>query len=180
MKTWGITNEPDCFSWRTPVRTDDFAQKIITQHALIARVITQATSIESIINAYIAEYYTHHPNSDYQNSYLSLIFDILNNRSVSLNTKIEILFKVFKRIDKNRIGKGDNATFVHWLEIRNIFAHGKMINDKILYYGNFFDIQEQSDKHAGYQIKINVILDKFSELRGQYFNQFPIREESKK
>lgn len=159
--------------------TNSFTAKLITEQALIGRVITQATSIEHMINAYIADFYTRCPNGDYQAPYLAFIYDIMNDRGVSLETKISILLKIYER----RFGKANKPSrslFEKWLQIRNKFAHGTYIADKgILYGGEYFDVTKLADEHAGLQIRINAELEKFAELRGPYFSHFPTKEKKK-
>ena len=151
--------------------------KIITEHAMIARVITQATTIETMLNAYIADFYTRCPNDNYQAPYLSFIYDIMNERSMSLYTKIGVLFKVYKRLHGRNVTKSTKTLFEKWLSIRNKFAHGDYIADKgILYNGEFFDVQELANKHAELQVKVLAALEGYADLRGPYFNQFPVKE----
>lgn len=156
--------------------SDDFTQKLIVEQALIGRVITQATSIEHMINAYTAEFYTRCPAADYQATYLAFIYDIMNDRGVSLDTKVNVLFKIYERMFDTE-NKPSKSLFTNWLSIRNKFAHGTYITDKgILYSGEFFDVAELADKHAKLQVKVNVELEKFAELRGPYFNHFPAKK----
>lgn len=152
-------------------------QKIITEHTLIARVITQATIVENMLNAYIADFYTRCPKGDYQAPYLAFNYDIMNDRSMSLYTKIALLFKVYKRIRGESVSKSTKTLFEEWLSIRNKFAHGNYIVDVgILYNGVIFEVQELANKHAELQIKVLASLEDLAELRGPYFNQFPIKE----
>ncbi len=160
--------------------SDDLTSKLIMDQALIGRVITQATSIEHMINAYVAEFYTRCPNADYQPIYLAFMYDLMNGRGISLDTKINILAKIYKRLlgDKNKLNK---SLFKNWLKIRNMFAHGTYIGGKgILYGGEFFDVGEQAENHAEQQIRIHAELDKLSDLRGPYFSQFPTKKWEKK
>ncbi|NCO10812.1 hypothetical protein GW930_02825 [Candidatus Saccharibacteria bacterium] len=149
---------------------------IIMNHALLGRVMAQATAVETLIDACIAEYYTHCPDGDYQNSYLTLTFDVLNHKGVTLSTKVDILFKVFSRVDLARVKPGDRKAFDDWLHVRNIFAHGKMIDGALLYNGKYYNIQDQANKHAELQVRINTVLDRFSNLRGRYFGNLPVTE----
>ncbi len=162
------------------MKQDDFTEKLIEDQLVIGRVITQASTLEGMINAYIAEFYTHCSASDYRNLYVIFIQDVLDNKFISLNTKIDILFKIFRRIDRNRLNRGDRKLFEEWLRIRNIFAHGKQIGkeggSEILFGGTFFDIQNLAKESASLQLKLQVFLERYSELRGQYFNLVPINE----
>lgn len=158
---------------------DDFTQKLFVEQSLIGRVITQATSIEHMIDGYIAEFYTRCPNTNYQATYLAFMYDVMNDRGVSLDTKINILCKIYKRM-YGANGKLNRTLFSNWLKIRNIFAHGTYIADKgILYGGEFFDVAEQADKHAKLHLKIHAELERIADLRCSYFNQFPIKEQEK-
>jgi hypothetical protein len=156
----------------------NLSEKIIIDHAAIARVIVQSALMESIINAYIAEYYIHCSKSDYLKPYLFFINDILESNDFSLNAKINVLFKVFKRIDGNKVKKGDRELFNKWLRIRNICAHGKMIggmvDGKILHGGEWYDIQSLANEFMQYQAKMNEMLSRYSKLKGRYFNFIPI------
>lgn len=157
---------------------EDFSQRIFTEHALIAHVITQSTLIESIIDAYIAEYYTRCPNGSQQERYLSFLYDIMSERAISLDTKKNILFKIFKRLDGKKPPTSAYQTFEKWLSIRNKFAHGRYIPDAgILYGGEFFNVEDLANQHASLQIKINDILQRYhNQLVGSYFNQIPLKE----
>lgn len=160
--------------------SEDFAQKLLLEQALIGRVITQATSIEHMIDAYIADFYTRCPAAEYQAPYLAFIYDIMNDRGVSLNTKISIIFKIYVRLYGPE-NKPSRSLFDKWVDVRNIFAHGNYIADKgILYGGEFYDVSELADKHAKLQLKINIELEKFAELCGPYFNHFPTKEWERK
>ncbi len=159
--------------------SDNCTDKLTLELGLIGRVIAQATSIESMINAYITEFYTRCPKANYQATYLAFMFDVMNDRGISLDTKINILAKIYERMHGNS-GKLNRTLFSNWLKIRNIFAHGTHIADKgILYSGDFFDVEEQAKKHAELQIKINAELERAADLRGPYFNQFPTKEQKK-
>jgi len=156
--------------------SDEYTQKLIIEQALIGRVITQATSIEHIINAYTAEFYTRCSSADYHETYLAFIYDIMNDRGISLDTKVTVLFKIYKRMFAAE-NKPSKTLFTSWLSIRNKFAHGTYVADKgILYGGEFFDVTELADKHAKLQIKVNLELERFVELRGPYFNYFPTKK----
>lgn len=158
-----------------------FSQKLIKEHALIARVVTQSTLIESIIDAYIAEYYTRCPEGSQQGSYLSFLYDVMNERTISLDTKKNILFKIYQRLDSKKPSSSSYKTFDKWLSIRNMFAHGRYIPDKgILYNGQFFDVEKLAEQHADLQQKIHAILQKYhKELAGSYFNHIPLKEGEK-
>lgn len=158
--------------------TQDFAQKLLLEQALIGRVVTQATAIEHIIDAYIATFYTRCPAADYQEPYLAFMYDIMNDRGVGLDTKIGILSKVSARLTGHKLNR---TLFTNWLAIRNKFAHGTYIADKgILYGGEFYDVNELADQHATLQIKVNAELEKLSELCGPYFNLIAMKEEGAK
>ncbi len=155
---------------------DPFTTQLVAAHIAIARVITQATLVEGIINAYIAEYYTRCPDGGYQNSYLAFMFDILDNRFVSLNTKIDILFKVLSRVDPARVAKGSRKQFEDWVRCRNICAHGRMIGDTILHEGRHHNPQAIADQALAMQGNIMNLLDAYPELRGPYFNLTPTKD----
>lgn len=156
--------------------SNDFTNNLTVDCVLLGRVMTQATMLESMIDAYIAEYYTRCPSGSYQNSYLSFMYDVMNDRSVSLNTKKNILFKIHERLHGKAVSKGVKKLFDDWLGIRNKFAHGKHIGAGILYHGELFDVKDLANKHALLQTKILATLEQYSELRGPYFNHFPIKE----
>ena len=159
--------------------THDFTDKLVIDQALIGRVITQATSIECMIDSYIAEFYTRCPDGYYQESYLAFIYDIMNDRGVSLGTKKRILLKIYKR-EFGKANRPNSSLFDKWLQIRNKFAHGTYITDKgILYGGEYFDVTELANEHAELQIRINAELQKFAGLRGPYFNHFPMKDKKK-
>ena len=141
----------------------DFTQKLLLEQALIGRVITQATSIEHMIDAYIADFYTRCPVADYQAPYLAFIYEIMNDRGVSLNTKISILIKIYVRL-YGLENKPSRSLFERWVDVRNIFAHDNyIINKGVLYSGKFYDVAELADKHANLQLKKNIELEKFDE-----------------
>ncbi len=151
----------------------------------VARTISQANMIEGMIDAYIADFYTRCPAADYQASYLAFRWDILANRNVTLNAKIDILFKVFKRVNAIYATKASRKKYTAWLEIRNKFAHGQQISssegDKLFYGGEFLDAKALADEFMTHQQAIIAHMDKYGELRGPYFNQIPTKEwESKK
>lgn len=155
---------------------DNFAQKMLIDQALIGRVMTQSTMVENMINAYVADFYTRCPNADYHASYLAFIYDMMNDRGVSLNTKVSILLKIYVRLYGTE-NKPSRSMFDKWVDVRNIFAHGNYIADQgVLYGGEFYDVQELADKHAKLQVKVNAELEKFAELRGPYFNHFPTKK----
>jgi len=155
---------------------DDFTQKLIIEQSLIGRVITQATTVEAIINAYIAEYYTRCPNGNYQQSYLTFISDVMNEQSVSLYAKINILYKIHTHMYGTSVPKVTKKLFEDWLSVRNKIAHGQYIADQgILYRGEIFDVQELTDKHAKLQLSISAKLESWAELRGPYFAHIPIK-----
>lgn len=156
--------------------SNDLVQKLIMEQCLIGRVITQATSIERIIDAYITDFYTRCPGTDYQTQYLAFIYDIMNDRSISLNAKVSILIKIYVRLYGSE-NKPSRTIFDNWIKVRNIFAHGSYIADSgILYSGEFYNVSELADRHAKLQQKINIELEKFAELRGPYFNYFPTKK----
>jgi len=156
---------------------NNLEQIIFSEQALIARVITQATTVENMLNAYIADFYTRCPRGDYQAAYLSFVYDIMNDRSMSLYAKVGILFKVYKRLHGKCVSKSTKSLFEEWLSIRNKFAHGSYIpGSGILYNGVFYEVEELANKHATLQIRILATLEDYSDLRGPYFNQFPLKE----
>ena len=155
---------------------EDFTEKLLTDQILIARVITQATAIETIVNAYIAEYYTRCPEGDYKASYLAFIYDVMNDRGMTLDTKVKVLLKIYVRMF-GKENKPSKSLFDKWLNIRNKFAHGSYIAEQgILYSGEFFEVKKLAEYHAELQQTINRELDKLAELRGPYFNHFPTKE----
>lgn len=159
---------------------DDFTKKMVQDHMLVARTITQVNMIEQIIDAYIAEFYTRCPAAGYQQPYLALIRDVLHNKGVTLNTKVEILFKIFKRTDPKRITQGSKKDFQDWMRIRNIFAHGVYVSDdgggKIHLAGEAYVSNDQVEIFMELQQKIHMQLERFSELRGAYFSDMPTAE----
>lgn len=156
-------------------------QKIIEQNILIARVVTQVSAIESIINSYIADFYTKCPEGDYKEPYLCFIFDILSGKYITVFQKVDILFKVFKRIDSTRVSNRDKNLFGDWIHIRNIFAHGTVFHEKegmkILFNGKFYDIDSEAERHAKIQIEIHEVLDRYPELVGPYLSHTPVSPE---
>jgi hypothetical protein len=160
--------------------TEDFNDFMITSNLAIAGVMTQVNTVESMINAYIAEFYTRCPAGDYQQPYIVFIADIMDNKFISLSAKIDILFRTFNHISKEK-AKGRRASFNKWLEIRNKLAHGNIIGgkNKILYGGEFYDAKALREDFSKSQLKIMATLEVFSELRGPYFNHYPVKDERK-
>lgn len=152
-------------------------EDVVRDYNSIALVITQANAIERTIDSIIANYYTRR-EGDYQGVYLAFIYDVLYDKGVTLNTKIEILFKTLKKHDSSRIIKGSKKNFQDWLKIRNILAHGQYIhnpgNGKILFAGKSYSPKNEKDRFMEYQRKILHQLDLFSELYGPYFYDIPI------
>ena len=154
----------------------DATNRLVLDQVLIGRVMTQATSIERMIGAYIAEFYTRCPAADYREVYLAFMYDVMDSRGVALDTKIEILSKIYQRM-LGKDHKLNKTLFKKWLKIRNILAHGVYITDKgILYGGEFSDINKLAASHANLQVSIHAELERLSDLRGPYFNHFPTKE----
>lgn len=145
----------------------------------VARTITQANMIEGMMDAYIAEFYTRCPAGDYLQPYLALIYDVLASRNMTLNAKVDILFKVYKRINPKHATKKHRKNYAAWIEIRNKFAHGRHIGSsdgyKLFYAGEFLNVTALADEFMEYQRKITEHMEVYSELRGAYFNQIPTR-----
>jgi len=157
----------------------DVICKALGVHISVAQTITQANMVEGMIDAYIAEFYTRCPAADYQAPYLAFRWDVLANRNVTLNAKIDILFKVFKRIDPAHATKANRKKYVAWLEIRNKFAHGQQVGspegDKLFYGGEFFNAEALADDFMAHQRAIMVHMHKYAELKGPYFNRIPTK-----
>ena len=154
--------------------------KLLGVPLAVARTITQANMMEGMIDAYIADFYTRCPAADYKASYLAVRWDILANRNVTLNAKIDILFKVFKRIDPAHATSTYRKKYVTWLEIRNKFAHSQQVGssdgDKLFYGGEFLDAEALANDFMTYQQEIMIHMDKYAELKGPYFNHIPTKE----
>lgn len=155
-------------------------EDLIRDYNSIALVITQANAIERTVDSIIADYYTRR-EGDYYGAYLAFIYDVLYDKGVTLNTKIEILFKILKKHDNSRIIQGSKKNFQDWLRIRNILAHGQYIHDpgngKILFAGKSYNPKNEEGRFMEYQRKILHQLDLFSELYSPYFYNIPISEE---
>lgn len=150
----------------------DISKQIIDAQLMIAQIITQASAIETIIDSYIADFYTK-SGSDYKNNYLCLQYDILNNRGVSLNTKIDVLFKIFERINKDDIPS--HKMFINWVDKRNIIAHGKMIDADLFYHGKKYNISNLRNEFFKLQTGVNAALELYhSALGSNYFGLLPI------
>lgn len=156
----------------------------LNTHIFIARTITQANMLEGMIDAYIAEFYTKCPEADYQQPYLTLMYDVLNNSRITLYTKIDILFKVFKRINPDNATKAKRNIYIKWLELRNKLAHGRFIGDneggRLLYGGEYYDAATLADEFIKLQQDIMKHLEVYRELRGPYFNHIPTKNWEKK
>ncbi|MFZ1301635.1 MAG: hypothetical protein WAQ27_03645 [Candidatus Microsaccharimonas sp.] len=144
------------------------AQRIIEQNLLIARVITQVSIVEHLIDSIIADYYTNSVPGT--NDHRSLVFqtDILSDKYMTIFQKKDILFKVFKRVDATRLIKGDKKAFDDWIHIRNIFAHGKVIHGQLdaqmHFQGQFYDIDKEAQRHAELQRKVLEIIERYPEF----------------
>lgn len=151
----------------------------------IARVILNANGTEGIINKYIAEFYTHNSSGDYEESYLAFRYDILSNGYISLSSKSDILFNIFKKIDSADRIKGtiSRRTFETWMKIRNKFAHGELISyngsGRLSYNGRIYRVEPLIDDFAKCNRKILMALHKYNEeLEGLYFSVMRATKES--
>lgn len=155
-------------------------EDVVRDYSSIALVITQANAIEQIIDSIIANYYTGR-EGDYHEVYLAFIHDVLYDKGVTLNTKIEILFKILKKHDSSQILKGSKKNFQAWLKIRNILAHGRYIhnpgNGRILFAGKSYSPKDEEYRFMRFQRKILYQLELFSELYSPYIYNIPISEE---
>lgn len=162
----------------------DTKNDILNAHIYIARTIMQANAIEGIVDAYIAEYYTRCPAADYREPYLKFIYDVLSDRGVTFNAKVDILFKIFKRINATYATNKNREVYKNWLRIRNKFAHGKYIGDdqegKLFYSGEYYNVKSLANDFMILQQEINIHLDIYKELRGVYFNHIPTKNWEKK
>lgn len=155
-------------------KTDNFDYEFAVSYGLVGRITTQTTMIEGMIDAYIAEFYTRCPaGGDYQNSYLSFIYDVLYEQSMSLYTKIKILFKIYKRIYNTPVPRKTKKLFEDWLAIRNKVAHGNHMGMNIYYRGEPYNIKDLADAHFKLQLEISAELIKYDPLQGLYFNYHP-------
>lgn len=149
-----------------------------------ARTISQANMLEGMIDAYIADFYTRCPTGDYLAPYLAFRWDVLANRNITLNTKIDILFKTYKRVNPANATKRYRKNYTKWLEIRNKFAHGSHVGgqegDELFYGGEFLDAQKLADEFMTLQQKIMNHMGLYNELRGPYFNNIPKKRWEKK
>lgn len=145
----------------------------------IARVIINANNTEAILNKYIAEFYTKVPDGDYKEAYLAFLHDIVSQRYISLDSKIQILRNIFKKIDDSRrlkqvVPQGD--IFEKWIKVRNKFAHGELMayegSERLLYNGEIFNIDSLAKEFGERNRKIMEVLGKYTELEGPYFNMF--------